>query len=235
MTRLRDHDIEKISAYLDGQLSSSESAVIESRLKTDPDLASAFDDMRLARGMLRRLPKRKAPRNFMLSRKMVKANPPVPRTFSLFQFSSAFSALLLIFTFAFNYVSPRVSYTAAPGMGIGGYGGGGGGGSDFGMGGGVDMPASAQEIAPPAAEEPAPTAEAFAANSGPADSADATRKEGEAPDGGESLPIGGGPAQPIQREYFIVSAQWQAAFLLIAILTGLAAFGIRWNAKRKWN
>src|SRR5687767_9252500 len=101
-------DIELLSSYLDGQLSPSDSARLESRLNSDPELASAFNDLRAARDILRRLPARRAPRNFTLTRKMVGAKPPMPRTYFFFRFSSAFTTLLLLITFAFNVMGSRI-------------------------------------------------------------------------------------------------------------------------------
>ena len=62
MKNLRD--IEKLSSYLDGQLSPSDSARLESRISTDPELDSVLSDLRAARGILRKLPARKAPRTW---------------------------------------------------------------------------------------------------------------------------------------------------------------------------
>ena len=53
-------DIEQLSLYLDGQLNSSDSKRLESRLTSDPELVSALNDIRAARGILRKLPARKA-------------------------------------------------------------------------------------------------------------------------------------------------------------------------------
>ena len=61
-------DIETLSAYIDGQLNAADAARLETRLKTDPELASVMNDLRAARGILRKLPARKAPRNFTLTR-----------------------------------------------------------------------------------------------------------------------------------------------------------------------
>ena len=85
-------EIEQLSSYLDGQLSSSESKRLEARIASDPELASAFNDLRAARGILRKLPARKAPRNFTLTRQMVGLKPPLPRSYSFFRFyhSAAF-------------------------------------------------------------------------------------------------------------------------------------------------
>ena len=125
-------DIEQLSAYLDGQLSPSDSARLESRISADPELASVLSDLRAARSILRKLPARKAPRNFTLTRKMVGLKPPLPRTFSFFRLSTAFATFLLMLTFAANSVIPRIGFGAAAPMaaqeayGIGGGGSGGG-------------------------------------------------------------------------------------------------------------
>jgi len=136
-------DIELLSSYLDGQLSPSDSARLEARLSSDPELGAAFNDLRAARGILRKMPSRKAPRNFTLTRQMVGLKPPLPRSYSLFRFSTAFATVLLTLTFAANALS-RV-----PLMGdyVGGFGMGGGGGGPA-----ESAPALAAEV--PASEEP---------------------------------------------------------------------------------
>src|SRR5512139_2880757 len=78
---MNNRDIELLSAYLDGELKPSHSIKLEARLKTDPELASVLNDLRVTRTLLRKLPSRKAPRNFTLTRKMVGLNPPLPRTY----------------------------------------------------------------------------------------------------------------------------------------------------------
>jgi hypothetical protein len=118
-------DVEKLSAYLDGQLKPSEIARLESRFQSEPELASALKDLRQARGVLRQLPQRRAPRNFILTPKMVGLKPPMPRTYPVFRFATVLATLLLFFTFATNFMAPRMMQTAPvyP-YGIGGRGGG---------------------------------------------------------------------------------------------------------------
>ncbi len=215
-------DIEKLSAYLDGQLSPSDSIKLEARLKTDPELASAYDDIRFARGILRKLPARKAPRNFMLTRKMVGLKPPLPRTYSFFRFSSAFATLLLMFTFAFNAVSPRLAVVPAPfGMG---------GGCEGGCGGGGPAP---ELQAPSAAATEAPAeAEAAAAEMLPADAADAERST-ETPSPKE--PEAGLAQQaPGQNEAVLIPVIWQVVLLVVGAAGGLILFLMNQAAKRKW-
>ena len=145
-------DVEKLSAYLDGQLKPSEVARLEARLQTEPELASILKDLRETRGVLRQLPQRRAPRNFTLTPKMVGQKPPMPRAYPTFRFATVLATLLLFFTFATNFMAPRMAQVAAPYP----YGIGGGGG-----GGGDEDPALQMESAP--AEEPAPAeaAESF--------------------------------------------------------------------------
>ncbi|HXQ33737.1 MAG TPA: hypothetical protein VN843_06980, partial [Anaerolineales bacterium] len=111
-------DIELLSAYLDGQLKPSDSARLESRLKSDPELVAVMDDLRAARNLLRRLPQRRAPRNFTLTRKMVGQNPPMPRAYPFFRFATTLATLLLFFTFGLNFLAPQLA--AVPGVGFGG-------------------------------------------------------------------------------------------------------------------
>jgi hypothetical protein len=142
-------DLELLSSYLDGQLKPSESARLEARLSTDPALRAVLDDLRSARGLLRQLPLRKAPRNFTLTPKMVGKNPPLPRSYSAFRFVTALASLMLFFTLGLNFLGPQIAASQS---------------SDFGYGGGGGAPeiSSAQEApaVPEAAVTEAPAAEA---------------------------------------------------------------------------
>ena len=151
-------EIENLSAYLDGQLDSKESAKLESRLKTDPELESALRDLRSARSILRQLPARKAPRNFTLTRQMVGLKPPLPRSYPLIRFATVFAAILFLCSFTTNALTPMLSFgfgASAPAPALG-------------MGGGCQdcEGAPAQESA--AATEAPATEEAFAAEMAPA-------------------------------------------------------------------
>lgn len=242
-------DVEKLSAYLDGQLKSSEIARLEARLQSDPQLASVLKDLRQARGILRQLPQRRAPRNFTLTPKMVGQKPPMPRTYPAFRFATVLATLLLFFTFATNFMAPRIVRTTVP-YGIGGYGGGGG------------EPEAAMEAAPaepvapeleaPAAEElaieepaapeaaaPAPTEMAPSAE----DSArieptsQPAEKSGvqEIPPGEtfaqQAAPDQTQQAQPSKRPF---NTGLQIVLAGIALLSGLIALLLRYYVIRKW-
>ena len=118
-------DVAQLSAYLDGQLRPSESASLESRLASEPELAAILEEMRQARGVLRRLPQRRAPRNFTLTPTMVGLKPPLPRSYPVFRLASVVATLLLFLSFAANFMAPRLeTQVAAVPYGIGGGGGG---------------------------------------------------------------------------------------------------------------
>src|SRR5215510_8964657 len=99
---MNQRDLELLSSYLDHQLKPSDSARLEARLKSDPELVSALNDLRATRSLLRKLPQRRAPRNFTLTRKMVGQNPPLPRAYSFFKFATALASLLFVFSFGLN-------------------------------------------------------------------------------------------------------------------------------------
>src|SRR5512145_524208 len=118
---MNHRDLELLSSYLDGQLKPSDSARLEARLASDPDLRAVLSDLRSARGLLRQLPMRKAPRNFTLTPKMVGKNPPLPRSYPAFRFVTALASLLLFLTVGLNFLATQlVSQSPAFGMGGGG-------------------------------------------------------------------------------------------------------------------
>ncbi|MCJ7658985.1 MAG: hypothetical protein MUO67_07530 [Anaerolineales bacterium] len=69
--QIKSRDWEALSTYLDGQLSNREHTRLEARLKSDPDLQSALEDLRQTRSVIRSLPKLRVPRNFSLTPEMV--------------------------------------------------------------------------------------------------------------------------------------------------------------------
>jgi hypothetical protein len=248
-------DAEKLSAYLDGQLKPSEAARLESRLQTDPQLASILQDLRQTRSLLRRLPQRRAPRNFTLTPKMVGQKPPLPRTYPVFRFATVLATLLLFFTFATNFMAPRLVRTAAPyPYGIGGGGGGGGDAEpemqmeaplapdqspqpteESAMG---ALAASEEPATPEEIPQPAPTEMPSVAN-------DSTRAEPTAEafekSGVQPIPTDEAFAQqttpmgtPERRAAPPISPILQITLAVIALLSGLVALFLRYSAIRKW-
>jgi anti-sigma factor RsiW len=234
-------DVEKLSAYLDGQLKPSEITRLESRLQSDPELASVLKDLRQARGILRQLPQRRAPRNFTLTPKMVGQKPPLPRTYPVFRFATALATLLLFFTFATNFMAPRLTRTASPvayGMG-----GGGGGGPELSSEAAPEAAAPAMQApaateAPAEAPAPAPTLMAPSANDSVRiePTPQASEKSGiqQAPTG-ETLAQQTAPIQtPQPQPSKPINATWQIVLAGIAIVSGLIAYILRYTAIQKW-
>jgi len=252
-------DVEKLSAYLDGQLKPSEVARLESRLQTEPQLASILQDLRQTRSLLRQLPQRRAPRNFTLTPKMVGQKPPLPRTYPVFRFATVLATLLLFFSFATNFMAPRLDRVAAPyPYGIGG---GGGGGADpeseMQMEAAPEAPLASDEspqpAEEPAMEEPAvptaPTTPQKVPPPAPTDVApageDSTRIEPTlgafGKSGVQELPTDEALTQqtapvgtPEPRPEKPISPTVQIALAVIALLSGLVALVLRYSEIRKW-
>ena len=227
---MKQRDLEILSSYLDGQLKPSDSARLEARLSSDSDLRAVLDDLRAARGLLRHLPMRKAPRNFTLTPKMVGKNPPLPRSYPAFRFVTALASLLLFFTFGLNYVVPQVAQT--PGFGFGG--------------GGAPEISSAQEapaVAPEAAAtEASPDASVLMAPQPTptiAAAADNAARQQENPSDKEGM-TGNAPPQvaepvPVQNQLPVpVPLIWQLVLAAIALAGVLAMLLMRQASASRW-
>lgn len=229
-------DIENLSAYLDGQLSASDAARLEARLKTDPELDSVLSDLRATRGILKKLPARKAPRNFTLTRQMVGLKPPMPRAYPLFRLATVFASILFLFSFTATTLSPYVSFSA-PNMG------------GFGMGGGCDGPCgdAAMESAPleeaPAAApeesftqemEPAATEEAPSSDMAPFAVTEDPARIMETPSAKEPAPESENQPGVAQEAGTSSSFNWTMLFLVIAALSGSMMWIMQITARKKW-
>ena len=230
-------DIELLSAYLDGQLKPSDSARLESRLKSDPELVAVMDDLRAARNLLRRLPQRRAPRNFTLTRKMVGQNPPLPRAYPFFRFATTVATLLLFFSFGLNFLAPQLS--TVPGVGFGG-------GGDTSS---VDLYSQSQPAEAPAAAE-APATEAPAATEPPGVALESAPQPTLMPTMGDIArtavtatekldAIGNAVAQRDESQApseapVPVSIGWQIALAGIALLGALLMLLMRQSAFQRW-
>jgi hypothetical protein len=239
-------DVEKLSAYLDGQLKPSEVARLESRLQSDPELASVLKELRQSRSILRQLPQRRAPHNFTLTPKMVGQKPPLPRSYPVFRFATVLATLLLFFTFATSFVAPHLTRPAAPvAYGMGGYGGGGGGEPELPTEAapGAAAPALQAPAATeaPALEAPAPAPTLVAPSASDSARAEATPQASEKSDmqeapSGETFAQQAAPAQTSQAQPTNppINATWQIILAGIAILSGLIALILRYSATLKW-
>ncbi len=221
MTSPSFRDIENLSAYLDGDLSRSERTRLEMRIKSDPALAAALEELRQTRALLRRTPQRRAPRNFTLTPRMAGIRPPVPRLVPVLSWASAVAMALFIFTLGTGLVSQLASQSAAPMMAA----------APRSLGGGVGGgPAAAATLAPavpaPATAAPAvqppvtdhnmpgtPTAEAFVMSA----------PEATAPSANGAVPSPFAPKalhRPLN--------PWLLVWPGLAVLLGASAFLVWW-------
>lgn len=237
-------EIENLSAYLDEQLDSRESAKLESRLKADPELESALQDLRSARGILRQLPARKAPRNFTLTRQMVGLKPPLPRSYPLVRLATVFASILFLLSFTANALSPiiSISQAAAPP-------------AAFGMGGGGCEGCEGSQAQEAAATEAPATEESFAAEMAPAGTTEppasdlaplsptegarvveptpSMKEPGQEPSAAQ--PAAAPTDQPtVESEPSVSFSKWTFLFLGVAILGAAILWIMRALARGKW-
>lgn len=110
---------EKLSAYIDGQVSQEEAQAIEAKLARSIHLQQAHDQIKALRAVTRALPQRKAPRNFILTRAeaaTVKRGRNWSRAFGLaFSLCAVFLVVLLGYNglsnglFAMKAEAPQMS------------------------------------------------------------------------------------------------------------------------------
>lgn len=114
---ISNRDYEKISAYLDGQLSVAEMTRLEEQIRTNPMMRQALDEMGRTRAILRLAPRLRAPRSFVLTPAMIAEKSPRKRNlFSLFpvlSFTSAIATLALVVSFIFGSTTGLVAQNPA--------------------------------------------------------------------------------------------------------------------------
>lgn len=125
-----------LSAYIDGELNDNDFRQVEARLRTDENLRTGLESLRLTRAVLRSQPALRAPRNFTLTPQMAGASrrmSPAP-VFPIMRLASVLATFFLILISVGNLLATRmqpvlVSQSNAvqqPAIGMGGGGGGGG-------------------------------------------------------------------------------------------------------------
>jgi hypothetical protein len=181
------NEIEWLSDYIDNRLSIEEKSAFEQKLEKDEDLRASLSLLQATKILLQRSPKRRAPRNFFITKQAAASIRRQVIAFPILRFSSALAGAFSILIFAFSFlvngqvVSPNTMLAAAPmaeksgpieqpmiitwGNPIYGMGGGGGGGATDlgygkGVGGGAPETMSAENLqVPPEAPQPDASAE----------------------------------------------------------------------------
>ena len=230
---MKQRDLELLSSYLDGQLSSSDSARLEARLLADPELRSVLRDLRGTRSLLRQLPMRKAPRNFKLTPLMVGKNPPLPRAYPAFRFTTALATVLLFISFGLNFLRPQLA--SAPAFGMGGGGGNAAETLSVESAPAAELPAATEAPAaqePSVAMAPAPTGTLPAAEDTARAMETAVLKNGDAANG-----VGGGLQQQSPQaptEAPVVSSVWQWLLAGVALLSAFIMAMMRQLSISHW-
>ena len=218
-------DVELLSAYLDGRLSPSVSARLETRLTSDRELRAVMDDLRSTRALFRKLPQRRAPRDFTLTPKMAGLKAPEPRAYPAFRLATALATLLFVVTFAVNGVAPLAAPSLAAAPAVGGFGGG-------------CQNCGSAESAPQATEAPIQPFAAVIPTETPLAAQDNTRSFGTptqeiAPKAAPLAPQNGQPARV--RNEAPVPFIWQVILGILALLCGVAAWLTHFLTQRKFH
>jgi hypothetical protein len=108
-------DIEIISAYLDQAFSESEARKVELRIQQDAEFARFVQEFSYSKRLLRELPKKKAPRNFMLTPEQVKVHRSRWLFLPVLNFASAAAACLMAVMLIWpQWFLPAAQTAAAP-------------------------------------------------------------------------------------------------------------------------
>ena len=225
---MNQRDLELLSSYLDGQLKPSDSARLEARLATDPALREVLGDLRAARGLLRQLPMRRAPRNFTLTPKMVGKNPPLPRSYPAFKFVTALASLMLFFTLGLNFIGPQMAASQSTAFGMGG------GGAPEVFSEAVPEEAAATEA--PAPEEPAIQMVPLPTGTISPAAAEDSARDLETPTEKQGVMSESDVQEPPQAQNPLptVPPLWQVVFGAIALLGALGMILMRQTAASRW-
>jgi hypothetical protein len=102
---INSQDFDRLSAYIDNQLSARERAELESRLAREPELQATLSDLQRTVRVLRLLPVVKPPRRFTLTPAMVGARGRREPLFPALRLAAAFCAVLLAVVVAGDFAA----------------------------------------------------------------------------------------------------------------------------------
>ncbi len=88
-------DLERLSAYIDGQLGPKQRAEVEARLETEPGFSQALRELERVVAAVGSLEPVRVPRNFTLTPERAGVRRP-SRSYPLLQFATAISALAFV-------------------------------------------------------------------------------------------------------------------------------------------
>ena len=105
--RISERDLEVLSNYLDGQLTTGERARLEARLQTELELRTVLEQIRQTRAAVRNLPFLRAPRNYTLTPKMVGVRRQSPRIYPVLRLASALASFLFVLVLIGDLITVR--------------------------------------------------------------------------------------------------------------------------------
>lgn len=103
-SRIPKRELERLSAYIDGALSSRETARMEARLQADPAMQAALEELKRTSHLLRILPTVRVPRNFTLTPQMVGQVAKRP-AYPALRLATALASLALVLMIGFDALS----------------------------------------------------------------------------------------------------------------------------------
>lgn len=108
--------IEKLSAYLDGELDAKAAARLEQVLATDASMRARLADLETTRAVLRRAGRRRVPRSFVLRATQSGVRAPEPPSVGCLRLSSAVMAVVFVGLLALRSFSPQIGATPEPAL-----------------------------------------------------------------------------------------------------------------------
>jgi len=114
MSTQKPQDFERLSAYLDNELSAADQAALEARLAKEPELAASLNDLRRTVQALRNLPAVKPPRSFTLTPEQAGLRVRRGPLFSTFRLAAALCTLLLALAVGRDLVTSGSLAASAP-------------------------------------------------------------------------------------------------------------------------
>jgi hypothetical protein len=116
--QITSRDYELISAYLDNQLSEKERALLETRLKVDPELRKELHEITKTRLLVRSLPQLRAPHNYYVNATAVRVHPTL-RLAPVFGIVSAVASVLLaLVIFGSTFLNSNSQVVMAPALAV---------------------------------------------------------------------------------------------------------------------
>lgn len=104
--KMNEKDLSYINGYLDNTLTEKEMLEFADRMAADPEIRAELSDIALVKRVIKELPVKKPPRNYILTRAMAaESRKPgiLERLFPLFRTAGVMASLALIFTFIFPF------------------------------------------------------------------------------------------------------------------------------------